>query len=117
MGPKNSLARETWARFLSNRAAVAGGIFIIILILVAIFADVLFDYDEQVIAMNMSQRLLPPSAEHVFGTDDFGRDLFVRICYGTRMSLLVSFSSVFISTMRPFMALPASGIAVPMGIM
>ncbi len=98
LGPKNSLARETWARFLSNKAAVVGGLFIILLILIAICADVLFDYEGQVIAMNMKDRLLPPGPEHIFGTDDFGRDLFVRVCYGTRMSLLVSFSSVFIST-------------------
>lgn len=95
--PKNSLAYDTFLRFLSNKAAVFGGVVIILLILMAIFADFLYDYDTQVIAQNIPQRLLAPCLEHPFGTDEFGRDLLARVVHGSRMSLIVSFSSVTIS--------------------
>jgi len=91
---KTSLMYDTWMRFWSNKAAVAGMIFMIVLILVAIFADVLYDYDTEVINQTISERLKPPSWEHPFGTDEFGRDLLARIVHGSRISLVVSFSSV-----------------------
>lgn len=95
--PKNSLAYDTWKRLLSNKAAVFGGVVMILLILMAIFADFLYDYDTQVIAQNIPDRLIKPCLEHPFGTDEFGRDLLARIVHGSRMSLIVSFSSVAMS--------------------
>ncbi len=95
--PKNSLAYDTFLRFLSNKAAVFGGVVIILLVLMAIFADVLYDYETQVIAQNIPRRLLSPCLAHPFGTDEFGRDLLARVVHGSRMSLIVSFSSVAIS--------------------
>lgn len=95
--PKNSLAYDTWRRFLSNKAAVFGGVVIILLVLMAIFADFLYDYDTQVIAQNIPESLMAPCAAHPFGTDEFGRDLLARIVHGSRMSLIVSFTSVAIS--------------------
>ena len=95
--PKNSLAYDTFLRSLSNKAAVFGGVVIILLVLMAIFADVLYDYETQVIAQNIPQRLLSPCLAHPFGTDEFGRDLLARVVHGSRMSLIVSFSSVAIS--------------------
>lgn len=92
-----SLGQETWNRFCSNKAALGGLIFLIILVLISLFADFLFDYETEVIAQNIPNRVLPPSLEHPFGTDDFGRELLARIIHGSRMSLIVSFSSVFIS--------------------
>ena len=53
--PKNSLARDTWRRLLSNKAAVFGSIIMILIILMAIFADVLYDYETQVIAMALCE--------------------------------------------------------------
>ena len=55
--PKNSLARDTWRRLLSNKAAVFGGIIMILIILMAIFADVLYDYETQVITMDIPNSL------------------------------------------------------------
>lgn len=96
--PKRSLAYDTWRRFLRNKAAVLGGIVIILLVLMAIFADFLYDYDTEVIAQNIPDSLLPPGTPgHPFGTDDLGRDLLARIVHGSRMSLIVSFTSVAIS--------------------
>ena len=85
--PKNSLARDTWRRLLSNKAAVFGSIIMILIILMAIFADVLYDYETQVIAMDIPNSLKAPCAEYPLGTDEFGRDILARIVHGSRMSL------------------------------
>ena len=71
-----------------------GLVIIMLLILLAVFADVLYSYEDDVIAQNISQRLQSPSWEHPFGTDDKGRDIMARVVYGSRISLLISFASV-----------------------
>lgn len=91
---KSSQFREFWQRLIKNKAAVIGFFILVILILVAIFADVLYDYDSKVIEQNIADRLQWPSLNHPLGTDEFGRDLLARIVHGTRMSLLISFSAV-----------------------
>lgn len=88
---------SSWKRLLKNKGAVIGLSFLIILILIAIFADFLYDYQTEVIEQNISERLQKPSLKHPLGTDDFGRDLLARIVHGSRMSLIVSFSSVAIA--------------------
>ena len=97
LGVKRSLFYDTWLRLLKNKAAVTGLVFMVLLILVAIFADFLYDYDTEVIAQNIQERLIEPCLAHPFGTDEFGRDLLARVVHGSRMSLIVSFSSVAIS--------------------
>ena len=94
---RESMAQEMFFRLLKNKGAVIGLIFLLLLILVSIFADVLYDYDTEVIAQNVSERLLKPSWEHPFGTDEYGRDLLARVIHGSRITLLVSFSSVIIA--------------------
>ncbi len=74
-----------------------GLLLLIILVLVAIFAGVFLDYDTQVIGQNMRSRLKPPSSLHWFGTDQYGRDFFARILWGTRISLFVGFFTVGIA--------------------
>ena len=69
-----------------------------VFILLAIFADVIADYETEVIKQNVAERLEPPSAEHWLGTDEYGRDIFARIVHGARISLLVGFSSVIVCT-------------------
>jgi peptide/nickel transport system permease protein len=69
---------------------------IIILISLAIAADLIVPY-QSAIKMDMKNRLLPPSAEHWFGCDAFGRDMFARCLHGARVSLLIGFSTSFIS--------------------
>lgn len=88
---------EIWDRFSRNKSAMFGLIVLTIIILVAIFADVLYDYDTDVIGQNIIERLQPPSAEHPLGTDLYGRDLLARIVYGARMSLLIGLSTVVFS--------------------
>jgi len=67
---------------------VVGFIFILSIIILAIFADQLTAYKPN--EFNIKDRLQPPSIEHPFGTDTFGRDLFTRVIYGTRISLMVA---------------------------
>lgn len=88
---KKSQMADIFKRLCRNKTAVFGGIVVIILLLMAIFADVLHDYEGEVIKQDISIRLQSPSGEHWFGTDEMGRDIFARVCYGAKYSLLISF--------------------------
>lgn len=81
-------------KLLRNKFAVLGISIIALLLLAAFFAPVISPYGQS--EQNLYQRLLPPSSEHFFGTDDLGRDVFSRMIYGSRISLAVGFISVFI---------------------
>ena len=70
-----------------NKTAVASFILILLMILAAAFANVLTPYDEN--EMDLLNRLAPPSAEHLLGTDDGGRDMLTRLLYGARVSLMI----------------------------
>ena len=91
---KNSQFEDMVRRLFKNKAAVAGLFFLIFLILMAIFADALFDYNTQCINQNIPERLQWPSAQHWFGTDEYGRDLLIRIVFGSRISLSIGFIAV-----------------------
>lgn len=84
--------RDAWRAFRKNKIAMAGLVMILFFILIAIFAPVLSTHDYK--AQELADRLKPPSAEHWFGTDDLGRDLFTRVLYGARISLWVGTFSV-----------------------
>jgi len=76
-----------WLRFLRNPLAVAGFAVIVLLVFAAIFAPWLATHDPNV--QNLAVRLQPPSAEHWFGTDQIGRDLYSRVVYGARITLYI----------------------------
>jgi ABC-type dipeptide/oligopeptide/nickel transport system permease subunit len=82
-----SLARDAVRRLLRNRLAMAGGVVIVLLCLVAIFADALapLPYTKT----NFGRLNEPPSHDYPLGTDALGRDLFSRMIYGARVSMLV----------------------------
>ena len=82
-------------RFLRNKLAVVGLVFTVIIILVAIFGPILSRYNYH--SQDLSNTNALPSMMHWFGTDKFGRDIFVRICYGARISLSIGFSAAFIN--------------------
>lgn len=92
---KQSQFVATWKRLCKNKFAMFGLVIIGILVFAAIFADFIapYDYAEQ----NLKERFQTPSWEHPFGTDNFGRDIFSRIIYGTRISLQVGFVAVGIA--------------------
>jgi peptide/nickel transport system permease protein len=94
---KRSQLVEIWQRLIRNKMAMLGLAILLILMGLAVLAPVLFDYDTQVVAQDLSIRLQGPSAAHWFGTDEFGRDIFVRMVYGARVSLVVGLISVSVS--------------------
>ena len=83
--------------FRRHRVAMAALVILILMIIAAIAAGFLFDYSTQVTAINAQERLLWPSSEHWFGTDAFGRDVFIRVLYGARYSLFIGIVTTFIS--------------------
>ncbi len=92
---KKRKTNDVWLRLKKNKLALVGLAILIILFLIALLGDVMFDYEAQVIKQDIPNRLQSPSTEHWFGTDGFGRDLFARVMYGTRYSLAVGFITAF----------------------
>ena len=94
---KRSQLSLIWHRLRRNRLAMLGLALMSTILLLAVFADVIADYDTEVIGMNMMERLQTPSAKHWFGTDGYGRDVFARIIHGSRLSLSLSILSMLIA--------------------
>lgn len=92
---KRSQLKEVWRRFCRNKQAMIGLAMLLLLIFVAVFANVIAPYDP--VEQNLLIRLQGPSAAHWFGTDELGRDIFSRILYGARISLTVGLIAVSIS--------------------
>ena len=86
-----SPGRIAWRRFLRHRLALAGMVFVGILIIVAIFATALAPYDPNVV--NTSAFRNPPSPDHWLGTDSAGRDVLSRLIHGARVSLTVGIAA------------------------
>ena len=80
---------DAWRNFTRHPVSVIAMCVLIVLILTAIVSGVVFDYDKDIVAINPAERMQAPNANHWFGTDDFGRDLFARILYGSRYSLFI----------------------------
>ena len=94
-GIKHSRWKELWRLFRKNRPAMIGLVLLILILLVAIFADVIVPYDR---ALDVSSDWLqPPSSEHPFGTDNVGRDLFARVVHGSRYSLVIGIVATTLS--------------------
>jgi len=83
---------EAWRGFKKSKIALVGALVVIFFILLAIFAPVIAP--EGINEQELTDRLLPPSSEYWFGTDDLGRDIFSRVIHGARISLWVGFFSV-----------------------
>jgi peptide/nickel transport system permease protein len=82
---------------MTSRGAPFGGIVLIVAVLMAVFAPVLAPYDP--LKQDLSNVLLPPSAEHLLGTDNNGRDVLARMIYGTRVSLIAGLASVAVGVL------------------
>lgn len=85
----------TLSRLVRHPLGLFGAIIVLLLIFVAIFGSTIAPYDPN--AIDFSNRFSPPTIEHFFGTDDFGRDIFSRVLYGARISLLVGVIAVGIA--------------------
>ncbi|HNU73946.1 MAG TPA: ABC transporter permease [Deltaproteobacteria bacterium] len=85
-----------WSRFFRDRLAVAGLVIVLSFFALSILTPVIAPYDPS--AIDVDSILMPPSARHLFGTDDLGRDVFTRMLYGAGISLKVGFVAVGIAT-------------------
>ena len=95
---REGIWRDVIAGIVSNKASLVSGIFILVLAVIAIVTAVapgILPYDPY--AQDLGKSLLPPSAEHWFGTDLQGRDIFCRVMVGTQISLSVGLIAVAFS--------------------
>ena len=94
---KKSQFVEVWKRLCRNNTAVLGLVIVALLTLMAILSPILIDYETQVIKTNYSEALQAPSADHWFGTDEMGRDILLRVMYGSTVSLSIGVVTVAVS--------------------
>lgn len=94
---KRSQIYEIWRRLKKNKAAMAGLIILIIIIMAAFFAGILFDYENVVIKPDYANVLQWPGKNHWLGTDEMGRDVLARIVHGARLSLKIALVSTLLS--------------------
>lgn len=94
---KQSSFGMMWHQLKKNKGAIIGLILLVIIIVFALLAPLLYDYNTQVVGMNVKERMQWPSLKHICGTDELGRDIFVRIVYGARYSLAVGLVAVLIA--------------------
>lgn len=93
----NSLWRDGLRRFVKNRLAMAGCVFLLFLTICCILAPVIAPYSYS--AQNLNYGAIGPSHRHWMGTDQLGRDLFTRVLYGGRISLLVGLCATLVSVL------------------
>lgn len=94
---KRSEIGEIWHRLRKNKGAVIGLALVVIIILTAIFSQVLLDYDTQITKSSVRNKLQWPSADHPLGTDELGRDVLYRLLYATKDSVMIGFVACLIA--------------------
>ena len=94
---KRSQLKTIWFQFRKNKLAMIGLVLFLALLMIALGSGLFLDYDTDVIEQHIRDRLQPPSSEHWFGTDQYGRDLFSRVIWGARISLFVGLFTVAIA--------------------
>ena len=87
---RQTLAYRFWRELRGNRMAFASAVYLVLIVLVAVVGPIVYDVDPRL--QSLPDRLQPPSLEHPFGTDQFGRDVLSRILNGARISLFVGFA-------------------------
>lgn len=91
-----SFWKAAWGRFKKNPMAVLGLVVILLLAVISIFGPIISPYAYD--AQDAANQYAGFSAQHIFGTDKFGRDVFTRLCYGGRISLAIGFGAAVINT-------------------
>lgn len=94
---RNNPSYQIWRRLCRNKISIICMAILILMILASIFANFIRP-QEMVYSQNIKEAFLRPCREHPFGTDLYGRDLFTRVLYGSRISFLVGFTVTIIST-------------------
>ena len=92
---ESSLSKKAFERLVSNKLSLFGGIYILLLIVLAIFTHIIAPYDYAYQDLNLGPS--GPSAAHLLGTDTLGRDLLTRMMYGSRISLMVGFLATMVA--------------------
>ena len=100
----DSRLRRSWAKLRRNKAALFGGTLILIFIVIALLAPVLYPHNPS--APNLIRSLEPPSFKQPLGTDELGRSILGRIIYGSRVSLLIAIGAVLVGLL----------LGVPLGL-
>lgn len=109
-----SQGREIWRRLTKNKGAMIGLAIIILLTILACTVDLFIDYDTQIAAIDAKHRFVDPCAEYPFGTDNMGRNLFIRVIYGTKYSLFIGvMGTVFACVVGIFLGLLAGYYGSP----
>jgi len=91
-----SMGQETMHRLMKNKGAIVGMCFLILLLIIAVVSEFIFDYDVDIIDTHAENSFAAPSLQHLFGCDQQGRDILARIMYGARYSLIIGIGSVAI---------------------
>lgn len=94
---KRSLVAEVWRNYKKSPSAMVGLVVIVLIFIAALYAQFAYDYNADIVRQNIRSRFLRPSSEHLLGTDQYGRDILVRVLYGAKYSLAVGIVSVAIS--------------------
>lgn len=94
---KETNFRQMLKRLAKNKLAITGGTVFLVICLIALFAPLIAPYDYA--AIDPLNKYAPPSPDHLFGTDQYGRDIFSRIVYGGRWSLTLGVVSTLVSTL------------------
>ena len=94
---RRSPAAQVFRRLMKNKSSFIAFIFICLLVIASVCAGLIFDPD-LVYTQNAMEAKQPPSAEHIFGTDIYGRDIFIRILFGARTSLAIGVITILVAT-------------------
>lgn len=94
---KKSQLKVIWTRFKRNKLAVIGMVVFVLMLIAVLGANMYLDYEKDALEQNIRNRLQPASAEHWFGTDQYGRDEFSRVIFGGRISMFVGIATVLVS--------------------
>jgi peptide/nickel transport system permease protein len=97
----------TWKKFSRDKLAFTGSFIILSLVLTALLAGALAPYPQDAYSIHPRERLQPPSSKHFLGTDNMGRDIFSRLLFGARITLIISIIAVGASLL----------IGVPLGLL
>ena len=93
----SSIFKKNVRKFLRNKLAMIGMIVMLVILLMCVFAPIFTSYRPD--QPDFSARTIPPSAGHIFGTDKLGRDVFSRILYGGRYSILIGVTGAFFGSL------------------
>jgi len=96
---KRSQFKSVVKRFVKNKTAMIGLFVFLAVLCICIFSGLYMDYNNNAIHQDLMVRFQGPSAEHWFGTDQYGRDLFARVIFGGRTSLVTAMVVIFVATM------------------